>query len=165
MKSSYLPYVLALIVAPAFAQTIYRSTDAQGNPVFTDQPTRNAKPIDLPAINTTPAVAPTGARTTTPQAGFSGYQHVAISVPSSIPNGLAPVTIGIAAQPALQPGHRWRLSLDGTVVAEGEGGSATLDHIERGDHQLSAQIFDQSGALVGESEPTPVFVFWPSKNR
>jgi len=166
MKPSHLIYVLTLaIAAPSIGQTVYQSTDAQGNPVFTDKPKGNAKPVELRPVNTTPSITPNGSRQSTPQPSFAGYQSVSVAVPSSIPNGLAPTTVGIVTQPALQPGHSWQLSLDGVVVAAGAGASTTLDQMERGTHQFSVSIIDQSGTIVGQSEPVEVFVFWPSKNR
>lgn len=146
------------------AQTIYQSTDKNGNPVFTDQPQPAAKPIELKSINTTPAVAPSSSPAAD-TAAFKGYSKVAVAVPSSIPNGLAPTTVGIAIEPQLRPGHSWQLSLDGSPIEQGQETSATIEKMERGQHQFQLNVIDESGHIVGNSAPTDVFVYWPSKNR
>jgi hypothetical protein len=147
------------------ADTIYQSTDKNGNPVFTDQPAPSAKPIELKPVNTTPAVEPTpGAQPSMPST-FNKYESIKLGVPSSIPNGLAPVAIGIELQPALQPGHRWQLFVDGNLQDQGTQSSVTIDRLERGQHQFQLQVFDANGALIGSSPSTEVFVYWPGKNR
>jgi hypothetical protein len=108
----------------------------------------------------TPAPAPNP----TKENASAGYSRIALGVPSSIPNGLAPTTIGIELQPALRPGHRWQLLLDGALLQEGTGASVTIEQLERGTHQLELQVMDITGAPVG-SVSQEVFVFWPGKNR
>jgi uncharacterized protein DUF4124 len=158
--------ILALLIGSlSYAQTIYQSTDKRGNPVFTDQPQSTAKPVELKPINTTPSITPNTQNQSEPAPAFAGYKSLQLAVPSSIPNGLAPTTIGIVIQPQLQPGHRWELMLDGQQQAEGQAGSVTIDQMERGQHQLLLQIVDQNGNSVASSKPVDVFVFWPSKNR
>jgi hypothetical protein len=158
-------FASALFIAQACAaDTVYQSTDKRGNPVFTDQPQPNARPVELQPINTTPGVTPTSAPNPTKGNASAGYSRVALGVPSSIPNGLAPTTIGIELQPALQPGHRWQLLLDGALLEEGTGGSITIAQLERGTHQLELRVLDINNTQVG-SASQEVFVFWPGKNR
>lgn len=152
-----------LACALCSAQTIYESKDKNGNPVFTDQPQPNARPVELQPVNTTPGTR--SSATPPPEtAAFGGYRKVRLDVPSSIPNGLAPNTIGIELQPELQPGHRWQLLVDGTARDEGTGTSSTIDRLERGPHRLQLNVFDEKGAIVGASPDTEVFVYWPGGN-
>ena len=153
-----------LITSLCSADAIYQSTDKNGNPVFTDQPQPTAKPVELKSINTTPSVTPTF-QYRPDKPSFAGYNEVALDVPSSIPNGLAPTTINITIQPQLQPGHSWELLLDGQLQTQGQAASATIDQLERGEHQLLLQIVDQNGNTIASSPPTDIFVYWPSKNR
>ena len=155
---------MLLVSALCTADTVYQSTDKRGNPVFTDQPQPNARPVELQPTNTTPSLTPTTAPDSSTEKAFAGYNRIALGVPSSIPNGLAPTTIGIELQPALRPGHGWQLLLDGAVQDEGTGGSTTIDRLERGTHQLELRILDASGAAVGTASKE-VFVYWPGKNR
>ncbi|HSB96867.1 MAG TPA: DUF4124 domain-containing protein [Spongiibacteraceae bacterium] len=147
------------------ADTVYQSTDKNGNPVFTDQPQPSSKPVELKPTNTTPGVTPVTGQPQSEATRFSGYSTVQLAVPSSIPNGLAPTTIGISIQPQLQPEHHWELLLDGQLQAEGQAASATIEQMARGDHQLQLQIIDRNGNPIGSSGPINIFVYWPSKNR
>lgn len=150
--------------ASCAAQTVYQTTDSKGRPVFTDQPPPGAKAVELPPVNTTPAVAPS-AKPGAAKPEFAGYQQVKVVVPGSIPNGLAPVTVGLAIEPALRDGHSWQLSLDGQPVSQGRADSYTFPKLERGTHQLGLKVFDAFGKEVASSTPVDVFVFWPGKNR
>lgn len=148
-----------LISAFTSAQTVYQSKDANGNPVFSDQPKPGAKEVEIKSINTTPAVTPTYAPSQTTNE-FKGYSRIGIAVPNPIPNGLTPTTVGIVTEPALRPGDSWQLKLDGGVIASGVESSVTIPKIDRGDHTLQVDIVSSSG-VVGSSDPTDVFVFWP----
>ena len=146
------------------AETVYQSKDAEGKPVYTDQPSSGATPVELGPLNTTPAVAPQAAPPPQQQARPGGYAIVAIQVTNPIPNGLAPTTVGIVTEPALRRGDRWNLMLDGQVAASGTGSSATIPTISRGDHTLELHVV-RGGGLVGSSGPKHIFVYWPSKSR
>lgn len=155
-----------LTAALCSADTVYQSTDKRGNPEFSDQQRPGARPVEVQPTNTAPGVAPTEQPTSTPEANaFTGYKTINLGVTSSIPNGLAPTTIGIDLQPALQPGHWWQLLLDGSVQAEGKTSSATIERLERGTHQLQLRVINADGAVIGTSVDKEVFVFWPGGNR
>jgi hypothetical protein len=146
------------------ADTIYQSTDKRGNPVFTDQPKPDARPVELKPTNTTPSLAPFTPLDPSPPEVVA-YTSVGIGVPTSIPNGLAPTSIGIELQPALQPGHRWQLMLDGAIQEEGSDSSVTIERLERGPHQLELRVLDAQGQIMGSST-REVFVYWPGgKNQ
>ena len=155
-----------LINKACAADNIYQSTDKRGNPVFTDRPQPNAKPVELPPINTTPSLESTTPGMRPPPNAFAGYSRISIGVPSSIPNGLAPTTIGIDLQPVLQPSHRWQLLLDGSLVEEGSSGSVTIERMERGPHRFELRVLDERGQVIGAPAMQEVFVYWPGgKNK
>jgi len=157
-------FLIVGLAANCAAQTVYRTEDTKGRPVFTDQPPPGSQAVQLPPVNTTPAVAPTSPPAP-PKAEFTGYRQVRVVVPGSVPNGLAPVTVGLAIEPALRDGHAWQLSLDGQVVAQGRGDSYTFPKLERGPHRLDLIVFDANGAQLASSPTAEVFVYWPGKNR
>lgn len=165
MNRSFVFSCTLLACALCGADTVYQSTDKNGHPVFTDQPHPGAKTVEVGPTNTSesaPSVAPPESQ---PDAPSVGYTRVKLNVPSSIPNGLAPTTIGIDLRPPLQPRHRWQLLLDGQAQGEGTEGAVTLDQMERGSHQLQLNVLDAKGNIVGSSPSTEVFVYWPGKNR
>ena len=156
--------VLSMVGAVQADEVIYRSQDADGKPSFSDRPAAGAKPVELPPVNTVPAQpAPAPARTQIGETPVTDYR-VALSAPSTVANGLVPTPVGIEVEPALQPGHRWQLVLDGEVVAEGEGNSHSLDSMSRGPHELSVQVVDHRGSVLGSDGPVRIFVLRPGKN-
>lgn len=155
----YLAVTSLLISAFTSAQTVYQSKDANGNPVFSDQPKPGAKEVEIKSINTTPAVRPTSAPSQTANE-FKGYSRISLGVTTPIPNGLAPTNVGINIEPALRPGDSWQLKLDGGVIASGVESSATIPKIDRGNHTLQVDVLG-GGNIVGSSDPVDVFVFWP----
>ena len=53
MKTVRWPLFLAMLTTAAYGGPVYRSTDANGNVVFTDRPTENSEPVNV-------AVTPAG---------------------------------------------------------------------------------------------------------
>jgi len=150
---------LAALTGLAAAQAVYKSQDAQGNPVYTDQPHPGAKELELKPVNTTQAVMPSSVPMQQ-AAPVKTYTKIGIDVTSPIPNGLAPTTVGIIIEPALRSGDSWQLKLDGDIVASGASGSATIPTIARGNHALQVDVLS-GGNIVGSSGPVEIFVFWP----
>lgn len=149
---------------PLAAEQIYRGTDDSGKPLFTDQPQPGARPVELPPVNTVEPVEPNGTPATgRQQAADQGYRRVSLGVPRIIPNGLAGHTVTISTEPALRAGHRWRLLLDGALVATGQGEAHTFEQLARGPHTLEVEIVDARGAVLGSSGGQKVFVYWPGQ--
>lgn len=142
---------------------IYRSVDAQGNPVFTDTPSSTSKPVTLKAPSTyrAPSLPPlqsgsaSGSRDEVP----SSYATFAVVAPGdgqSFWDNTGDVRISLALQPALNTaaGHRIQFYLDG--VAQGEpvtALSAVINNVDRGEHQVSAAVMTADGRVLLETRP------------
>lgn len=162
MRSGML--LLALLAATAGADTVYRSVDEAGRPVFSDQPEKGAKAVDLPPTNTVEPVVPRPAEPAQP-AAFAGYDRVHLAVPEIVPNGLAPFDVSIETSPALRPGHRWRLLIDGALVSEQTDTTYTVEQLSRGSHTAVAEVVGANGEMLGESVAVDFFVYWPGGGR
>lgn len=169
MKASLL-MLLLLFLVPAWADeaagpasVIYRTTDANGNVVFTDNPAdkSRAEPVRVRKPNTVPMSAP--ARPARPDAAgppddspFQGYQTVAITSPvdqATLRDPRDPVAVQVNVVPALQAGHRLVL-LDNGVPLD----SPMLNNPDRGSHSLQVVIEDEQGARLAASDPVVVHV-------
>lgn len=159
MNRRLLGLVVVLAASVASAQTtIYQGKDASGNPVFTDQPRKGDKPVELPPVNTTPGGP---SLSTTPRSErFAGYT-VSLSAPGSVPNAYVPVEVQIAIEPQLREGDLWRLSIDGEFVAAGRESGYTVESLEMGRHTLTLDIADASGQVLTSAAPVDVFVQFP----
>ncbi len=163
------------IATAAGSGKIYRTTDAQGNVVFTDAPpvgSQKSEEVEIRHINTTPAPSTSAAGEKTANAGADndsepaavGYQ-VAIVAPqneTTVPNGPGNFTVAAKVEPKLREGHNLQLFLDGAP----RGGLQRSDNwqltnVFRGEHALTVGVIDENGEALARSEPITVFVFRP----
>jgi hypothetical protein len=153
--------LLMLLGQPALAE-VYTYIDAEGNRVFTDQPRHNAKKVDVAPSNgmaLPPKKRPAPSASRNPPPLFI-YQLVRILAPepdATIRDMQGNLIVTVTNDPALQPGHSYRLLLDGNPYgAPGRSPVIPLTNIDRGTHQLSIEIFDQYGR-VAERTPNQPF--------
>lgn len=169
----------------AQAQSIYRTTDAQGNVVFTDNPERGGEEVDLKPLTVVPGrsespadEAPAmvdGSRSGgerpsgDPGQPFMPYDSFSILSPDqeeTLPTGAAgnvQVTLGI--QPDLREDHRVRLLVDGQISQSAmHTDTFMLNNLPRGEHVLQAELLDASGAVRHRTSPVTLYVQRASVN-
>ncbi|MDR9438006.1 MAG: DUF4124 domain-containing protein [Halomonas sp.] len=185
MNKALVMLVLGLTVSlAAQAQTIYRTTDAQGNVMFTDNPERGGEEVDLKPLTVVPgrgevreagapAVVDGNGRGNAASAGpgqpFMPYDSFGILSPGqeeTLPTGAAgnvQVTLGI--QPDLREDHRVRLLVDGQVSQTAmHTDTFMLNNLDRGEHVLQAELLDASGAVRHRTSPVTLYVQRASVN-
>ena len=168
--------LIALLLAsfPSTADSIYRTTDAEGNVVFTDAPnasTRPAEPVPLQRTNT---VAPPQTITALPdQSGDSAEPElpartVTITSPAnetSFPMGPGNFSVSVRVDPALKKYEGVQLFVDGEPRGLPQRDTLwDLTNVFRGQHDLTVALVDNSGQVLAMSEPVRVFVHRPSTN-
>lgn len=167
----------------AHAQAIYRSTDAQGNVVFTDNPERGGEKVDLEPLTVVPSRGEvrnqeavtrvesggTSATRDGPGEPFMPYDSFRIASPGNeetLPSGAAgglEVTLGI--EPRLREDHRVRLLVDGRVSQSAMHTEAfLLNDLSRGEHSLQAELIDGSGEVRHRTSPVTLYVQRASVN-
>lgn len=152
--------ILSALLLPmlAAAEQIYRSTDEQGNPVFTDEPpTEEAEPIRLDPLTTVPAgEAPAELDQPSSDNDQSDsqpakYEGIEITYPPSgqaVRHNGGMVPFRIALKPKgkeLAEGHRVEVLLDGEVRGSGSSTQISVSPVNRGSHTVSARILDAEG--------------------
>ncbi|RLQ23527.1 DUF4124 domain-containing protein [Seongchinamella sediminis] len=158
-----------LFALPALAQ-IYKTTDAEGNVVFTDQPPAGgsgAEAVELPRTNTTPpppVMAPV--RPGAPQQQEAATPvSVSISSPAdetTIPKGGGIFEVVAAPTPGLAPGQTLQLLLDGQPHGAPQTSKRwKLENVLRGPHDLVVRLLDSNGAVLASSESVRVYVLRP----
>jgi len=154
--------LLMLVGCHAVAE-VYTYVDAEGNRVFTDQPHKNAKKVDIAPSNQIRSAPkkPSQASSAKPKPGpLFHYQLLRILAPepdSTIRDVQGNLIVTVSNDPELQPGHTYRLLLDGKVYGEaGRSPVFPLTNIDRGTHQLSIEIVDPFGR-VAERTPNQPF--------
>jgi hypothetical protein len=148
----------------AVAAEIYKVVDENGNVTYTDTPPRNkkAEKIEFPQGNTLPPTRVT--KRLSPPKAQSGiptdYQLRITSPPDEfhVTPGIRNLDIQVAVEPALHPHHELQITDNGTVIQ----GNTMENIVVRGMHRIQAQVVDQQGAIVSQSEPIHIYVHRPS---
>lgn len=168
--------LLAILLASfnSAADSIYRTTDADGNVVFTDAPNANSRPaekVEIQRTNTTepPQITPL------PDINTSGNEQdaappysVTITTPAdetSFPMGPGNFSVSVKVSPSLKKYDGLQLFVDGVAW-----GTPQLDtlwdliNVFRGQHDLTVAIVNKTGDTQAMSAPVRVFVHRPSTN-
>lgn len=155
--------LLLLTSLPAFAG-VYTYLDADGNRVFTDKPrSANAQRVELAPTNSTslPAAPPSPPPTPTLEP-MPGYQLLRITLPepdATIRDNTGGLLVTLESDPGLHEEHRYRVLLDGQPYGEpGRSPVFTLDNLDRGSHQLAAEIVDAAGRIVERTPSQPFHI-------
>ncbi len=151
MIMRYLLLISLSFAAPAFAE-VYRSVDAEGNVVFSDEASPEAEKIIIPKLQTIPALNP-GSFQYKPAAKRPQPYTLAITSPAddaAIRNNAGNISVSVSVKPDLSSGDKLVIYLDGKEV--GTGTSVSLQNIDRGTHQLRAVIRDSNDRIRKSSK-------------
>ena len=156
-----------LVVAPLAQAEMYRWVDEEGNVQFSDTPPPQGTPaerMEVPEPSSVvetykPPKAPTEAEGSAQQDGEQATRYrLAITSPANdeaVRQNAGNVTVTVDLKPALQPGHRLRLYLDGNLLDN--GGTRTtvnLTNVPRGTHTLRAEVVDGNGKVLRRATST-----------
>lgn len=153
-----------LFVTQAASAQVYTYIDAEGNRVFTDKPrSSNAERVMLAPSNSAQMSQPQPTVRMAPPPAVSKttvhYQLLRILVPepdASIHNGSGDMIVTLNSEPGLLPGHSYRLLLNGEPQGETSRSPVfSLQHVDRGTHQLVAEIIDSAGLIVERTPAQP----------
>lgn len=153
---------LVIAPAPAFA-VICKTIDADGVVTYSEVPAAQCpQKVDLPDYSRyTPRPLPEsirdeGTEEAAADEAFAGYEEIAIVVPErdgTVRDNEGFVMVNISLQPPLQDGHQVRLFIDGQAVPGSfDGTTIELSNVERGTHQLLAEVIDAAGSSMVRSE-------------
>lgn len=151
---------------------VYTYIDADGNRVFTDQPqSEHAKKIEMAPSNNMAgkAMAPPPPPVSLTMEPALTYQVLRILIPepdASIIDQAGNMIVTATSEPALHPGHAFRLIMDGQPVGPAVRSPVfAMENIDRGTHQLSMEILDANGRIVERTPSQPVHIKRISLNQ
>jgi len=168
--------ILALLLTPLAGHAqVYRTTDEQGNVIFSDAPpagSGQAERIEIPETNTTPPPPswpepPAEPEPEPEEEGPVSYE-VAIIIPlneTSFPMGPGNFSVEAKVKPALGKSESLLLMMDGVPWGKPQRDNTwELTNVFRGAHDLTVAVVDAEGELLVNSSPVRVFVHRPSIN-
>jgi len=152
-----------LVTTPVLAADIYRWVDATGQVHYSDQWQPGAEKIRIeaaPGYSAPPprrAIGEPDAGKAPAQAG-PRYDSLVITSPAQeevLWNIEGQLQVSVQVSPSLRPGHELRLYLDGKAQDLPPGSTtARLTDVFRGVHMVRAEVLDESGEVLIESDPT-----------
>lgn len=129
------------------AETVYKTVDEDGNIIFTDKSSENAEEIRIDELQTIDNPNPAKYKTSPKQPKKDpGYNSITVTKPvngEGIRSNNGNVSISVSIEPALKPGHKITISMDGKEI--GSGSSVSLQNVDRGTHSVSASVADGAG--------------------
>lgn len=179
MQVSVKLLVLTAAVALPFTANaeIYKYVDSNGVVRYTDKPpSKNAKPLDLPPVQTYTGVESGSSDASDDNELDSillpttvNYQGIVLTSPSAdqvFSTGNPQVTASAQVEPGLQAGHRVVFLVDGLPFPAPEGESSTeLSGLNRGSHTLQAVVMDSRDSIQAQSEPINFQMNQPSLQK
>lgn len=159
--------LLGLLATGAAKAQAYKWTDEDGVVHYSDRPQPGAQEVDLgkysaPQGNTL-ARKPLPRRASAAEQDDTGtfrYESLSVASPAAeetLWNIGAVLNVSLALSPGLQSGHRVQAYFDGAPL-EVAGLSFQLQEVYRGEHNLQAEIVDETGRVMIRSQPTRFYV-------
>ncbi len=160
--------LLCIVLITTVNAEIYRTVAPDGSVVFTDKDVNGdaekvkLKPVSIskPAttITLTPQDLQLNTKSTSSADGY--YTSVKIMTPQDGDTlwNQPKTAVVVGVTPALQPGDKVQLKMDGKVVRTNTTGSFELDYIERGIHTFEAQVLNAQGKVLRYSKTIKVYV-------
>jgi len=175
MKTWVALLVMLLLAAPALAQEVYRWVDENGVIHYSDQPREGAERITVapPQSYESRAESRPEARDAdavdSPDADDFVYESIRIASPEDDGAVWATgggMTVVVEVQPALRPGDRIGLSLNGAAVpgTPVANNRITVNGVIRGTHTLQAQVIGADGQMKIFSQDVTFHVLQASIN-
>lgn len=163
----------------ATTQNVFKSVAPDGSVTFSDKPRKGAKKIEVEHIQTFKAQTPSvsGSPSLQPsltsplgsqQADPFEYESIQIATPKdgeTVWSNPGKLSVDVGLQPRLRENDKVALYLDGNKIKEATGSTRfQISGIQRGEHSLSAKVFNKSGKLMLESPAITIFMHKASTN-
>ncbi|CAM3432396.1 DUF4124 domain-containing protein [Parendozoicomonas haliclonae] len=153
---------MSVISVPVQAE-IYRTVDAEGNVIFTDQKPKSgpSETVEVGPVLTVPStkVKPLPPKPKQEQQA-NRYKSLNIVSPENEQSFQNPerITITAQARPSARSGDRFRLIWDGSSLLESDSPNFTVEMPDRGAHSIQIEIMDKNGKTLISSQPRTIYV-------
>lgn len=137
---------------------VYKSIDANGNVVYSDEPSKTAQLVNLPPLTIVPGLSQSAidktlaSDETNKQRQVGTYQlNFLAPVADQTFRKTEPIVVNVSAAPALSGSDTLSILFDGMVVAQGTAASIPTENVDRGEHRVSARVMNANGQIVSEN--------------
>lgn len=167
--------LLLILLLPAFClAAIYQYTDPQGNIVYSNKYKPGAEKVDLPVIgsfkkignnkNELKKLLAEPEKKPVKKPVKHVYQEFAISAPAEHEtfNNQRLIIVSFNIKPELQKGDKIKIYVNGNLVKIAKEAIIDLENLDRGEHELSAELVDESGKLLMRCKAITIYVRYSS---
>ncbi len=160
----------AMLFCGSVLAAVYKTIDAQGNVVYTDEPQGDAQPVDLPPLSTIPpprSLAPAKVTTGDIAVRYEALRIVTPAQDDTVRDNTGNVAVSVAVKPALNTaaGDRFQYYLDGQTEGDPRSGASTvIQGMDRGAHTLEVAVVDRSGKELKRSSSVRFYLHRQSVN-
>ena len=164
-------FFLTLLASSIASAQVYRTTDSNGNVIFTDKPPPGgAEEVKLNPTNTTPGTemraAPEPVAEDDEEESDEEIEYsIRISAPadgSTIPMGIGSFRVIAAVSPSLEEGETLQLIMNGSNHGEPQTqNSWALENARRGEHSIVVARYNSDGDVLATSEESRILVLRP----
>ncbi len=151
---------ISLALAACLCQAeIYKTTDENGNVVYTNvpTPTQQAEKVELPPVNQQPAVK-TQIR---PKQQKKAQTNISLSISSPANDSVivgGNLTVVVQSSRGLPTGVRLDLNFNGSPKKSGQPGAFEFSNLDRGSYRLQAIAYDKNQKVVTKSPVVTVHI-------
>lgn len=156
-----------MTLSPAIAQNIYKTVDADGNTVYTDQkPSEDAQPVKLRELTVVDpvdlgneqAATGDGEESGSSSAPDFGLRIVTPGEEESVWNTSYVLTVQVQTDRELPSGTRLAYLVDGEVRTTTRAQGVEIEEVYRGEHTLSVQLRASDGRVLASAGPVTFFM-------
>lgn len=160
-------FLVMLLLAPlSVMAAIYKSVDSEGNVVFSDKPSADAKEIPTPTPNTVhlPKAPPPEVAKKEKKAKDTVYTSLVITSPSANETihsnpGIVSIKLQLTPDLNIKAGDRVNILVDNYVLLKNSSQlSIDIPDINRGSHHVQAVVTNKQGATLITSEDVQFFM-------
>lgn len=157
--------ILTLIGSCSANAALYKGLDSEGNVVYSDKPFDDAEKFTPPPISVMDARKVDSEKEAATEEKPAEFKYTSFDIISPANNQTIrndpDVTVSLKLKPGLntEENHNIWMLVDGKpVVKNTQSLTVQLGRLDRGAHQLQAQIRNNEGAIIVRTRPTVVFI-------
>jgi len=167
-------FLIILLLAGNVHAEVFKSTNADGEVVYSDTRTKGAEELKLPPLPTytpppiTPLAPATSAAAAVDPEAYKEFVFLKPENDATIRNNLGVIMAALRLTPALNNtfDHRIQFYLDGKAYGKPGGAlHATMSGVDRGEHTLSAAVLNADGDTLISAGPVTVHIRRESINN
>tara|TARA_R110000782_G_scaffold13730_22_gene40360 strand:+ start:3209 stop:3790 length:582 start_codon:yes stop_codon:yes gene_type:complete len=156
MNIKFLLFISLIFSSVAYAKTVYKTVDAEGNIVFSDVPSAGAEEIKIKEAQAINSPKVRSFKVSPPEDTPVKFQYTRLAIispenDSTIHGGEGNVNIAVVLEPKLTENDAMSLFMDGKEVLSGRDSQFLLANVDRGTHSIYVVVKNEVDKVLKRS--------------